>query len=97
MYDLDVLWEKKQLQEAEEEKKRAEEAEKEEQKKRKRAEQTYEVEYITQKRILDGEIEYRVHWKNYNARQRTWEKESELSHCRRAIAAFEQKFKTAKH
>ena len=75
----------------------AEEAEKEEQKKRKRAEQTYEVEFITQKRILDGEIEYRVHWKNYSARQRTWEKESELSHCRRAIAAFEQNFKTAKH
>ncbi|KAJ8253454.1 hypothetical protein GJAV_G00213130, partial [Gymnothorax javanicus] len=54
-------------------------------------EDVYEVESIVDMRVEEGEILYRVRWKNYTADDDTWEPEANLEDCLEVLLAFRKK------
>ncbi|KAM3862188.1 M-phase phosphoprotein 8 [Diretmus argenteus] len=53
-------------------------------------EDVFEVERITDMRVEEGEVLYRVHWKNYCSDDDTWEPETHLEDCREVLLAFKK-------
>lgn len=51
----------------------------------------YEVEHIIDSRIHRRQLQYLVHWKGYNAMDRTWEPFKNLTHCQDLIKKFHTK------
>ncbi|XP_075266292.1 uncharacterized protein LOC142358676 isoform X2 [Convolutriloba macropyga] len=51
-------------------------------------EEDYEVEKITGHKRQDNEYVYKVRWKNYGKDQDTWEPQSNLDNCQRAIDEY---------
>ncbi len=56
-----------------------EEAEKEVQKTPKKDEERYEIEKITQMRLVDGQLQFFVHWEGYDEEDANWEIEANLN------------------
>jgi hypothetical protein len=61
-----------------------------------RAERVYTIDTIVDKRVVEGEVQYRVNWEGYDARSNTWESEENLQNARQKIAHFESKRKSKK-
>ncbi|XP_059198199.1 M-phase phosphoprotein 8 isoform X4 [Centropristis striata] len=53
-------------------------------------EDVYEVERIIDMRMEEGEVLYRVRWKNYCSDDDTWEPEAHLEDCREVLLAFKK-------
>ncbi|XP_012697794.2 M-phase phosphoprotein 8 isoform X2 [Clupea harengus] len=53
-------------------------------------EDVYEVERIIDMRVEEGEVLYRVRWKNYTADEDTWEPEAHLEDCREVLTAYKK-------
>uniref|UniRef100_A0A3B1KIL6 Chromo domain-containing protein n=1 Tax=Astyanax mexicanus TaxID=7994 RepID=A0A3B1KIL6_ASTMX len=53
-------------------------------------EDVYEVERIIDMRVEDGEILYRVRWKNYSSDDDTWEPKAHLEDCTEVLLAYER-------
>ncbi|TDH06585.1 hypothetical protein EPR50_G00114960 [Perca flavescens] len=53
-------------------------------------EDVYEVERIIDMRVEEGEVLYRVRWKNYCSDDDTWEPEAHLEDCREVLLAFKK-------
>ncbi|XP_062390483.1 M-phase phosphoprotein 8 isoform X2 [Sardina pilchardus] len=53
-------------------------------------EDVYEVERIIDMRVEEGEVLYRVRWKNYTADEDTWEPEAHLEDCREVLLAYKK-------
>ncbi|XP_027020195.2 M-phase phosphoprotein 8 isoform X2 [Tachysurus fulvidraco] len=53
-------------------------------------EDVYEVERIIDMRVEDGEILYRVRWKNYSSDDDTWEPKAHLEDCSEVLLAYER-------
>ncbi|KAM4608787.1 M-phase phosphoprotein 8 isoform 2-T2 [Polymixia lowei] len=53
-------------------------------------EDVYEVERIIDMRVEEGEVLYRVRWKNYCSDDDTWEPEAHLEDCREVLLAFKR-------
>ncbi|XP_035378906.1 M-phase phosphoprotein 8 isoform X1 [Electrophorus electricus] len=54
------------------------------------AEDVYEVEKIIDMRVADGEVQYRVRWKNYSSDDDTWEPQAHLEDCSEVLLAYER-------
>ncbi|KAJ8350947.1 hypothetical protein SKAU_G00260770 [Synaphobranchus kaupii] len=54
-------------------------------------EDVYEVERIIDMRTEEGEVLYRVRWKNYTSDEDTWEPEAHLEDCREVLLAYRKK------
>ncbi|KAK5890020.1 hypothetical protein CesoFtcFv8_013591 [Champsocephalus esox] len=50
----------------------------------------FEVERIIDMRVEEGEVLYRVRWKNYCSDDDTWEPEAHLEDCREVLLAFKK-------
>ncbi|KAJ8282202.1 hypothetical protein COCON_G00047210 [Conger conger] len=59
-------------------------------------EDVYEVEKIIDMRAEEGEVLYRVRWKNYTSDEDTWEPEAHLEDCREVLLAYKKKLAEAK-
>ncbi|KAJ0070642.1 hypothetical protein NL108_017142 [Boleophthalmus pectinirostris] len=59
-------------------------------------EDVYEVERIIDMRVEEGEVLYRVRWKNYCSDDDTWEPEAHLEDCREVLLAFKKNIAEAK-
>uniref|UniRef100_A0A3Q0RF60 M-phase phosphoprotein 8 n=1 Tax=Amphilophus citrinellus TaxID=61819 RepID=A0A3Q0RF60_AMPCI len=59
-------------------------------------EDVYEVEKIIDMRVEEGEVLYRVRWKNYCSDDDTWEPEAHLEDCREVLLAFKKSLAEAK-
>uniref|UniRef100_H2USR4 M-phase phosphoprotein 8 n=1 Tax=Takifugu rubripes TaxID=31033 RepID=H2USR4_TAKRU len=59
-------------------------------------EDVYEVERIIDMRVEEGEVLYRVRWKNYCSDDDTWEPEAHLEDCREVLLAFKNSMAEAK-
>ncbi|XP_028249103.1 M-phase phosphoprotein 8 isoform X3 [Parambassis ranga] len=59
-------------------------------------EDVYEVERIIDMRVEEGEVLYRVRWKNYCSDDDTWEPEAHLEDCREVLLAFKKSQADAK-
>ncbi|XP_068185625.1 M-phase phosphoprotein 8 isoform X3 [Antennarius striatus] len=59
-------------------------------------EDVYEVERIIDMRVEEGEVLYRVRWKNYCSDDDTWEPEAHLEDCREVLLAFKKAVADAK-
>ncbi|XP_022074150.2 M-phase phosphoprotein 8 isoform X2 [Acanthochromis polyacanthus] len=59
-------------------------------------EDVYEVERIIDMRVEEGEVLYRVRWKNYCSDDDTWEPEAHLEDCREVLLAFKKSMAEAK-
>ncbi|XP_026150656.1 M-phase phosphoprotein 8 isoform X3 [Mastacembelus armatus] len=59
-------------------------------------EDVYEVERIIDMRVEEGEVLYRVRWKNYCSDDDTWEPEAHLEDCREVLLAFKKSLAEAK-
>lgn len=59
-------------------------------------EDVYEVERIIDMRVEEGEVLYRVRWKNYCSDDDTWEPEAHLEDCREVLLAFKKTMAEAK-
>ncbi|XP_034043160.1 M-phase phosphoprotein 8 [Thalassophryne amazonica] len=59
-------------------------------------EDVYEVERIIDMRMEEGEVLYRVRWKNYCSDDDTWEPEAHLEDCREVLLAFKKNWTEAK-
>lgn len=59
-------------------------------------EDVYEVERIIDIRVEEGEVLYRVRWKNYCSDDDTWEPEAHLEDCREVLLAFKKAHVDAK-
>nr|XP_046259471.1 M-phase phosphoprotein 8 isoform X4 [Scatophagus argus] len=59
-------------------------------------EDVYEVERIIDMRVEEGEVLYRVRWKNYCSDDDTWEPEAHLEDCREVLLAFKKSMADAK-
>ncbi|XP_059417744.1 M-phase phosphoprotein 8-like isoform X1 [Carassius carassius] len=53
-------------------------------------EDVYEVERIIDMRVEEGEVLYRVRWKNYSSDDDTWEPEAHLDDCREVLLAYKK-------
>ncbi|XP_076119365.1 LOW QUALITY PROTEIN: M-phase phosphoprotein 8 [Alosa pseudoharengus] len=53
-------------------------------------EDVYEVEKIIDMRVEEGEVLYRVRWKNYTSDEDTWEPEAHLEDCREVLLAYKK-------
>ncbi|CAJ1079081.1 M-phase phosphoprotein 8 isoform X2 [Xyrichtys novacula] len=53
-------------------------------------EDVYEVERIIDMRVEEGEVLYRVRWKNYCSDDDTWEPEAHLEDCREVLLTFKK-------
>lgn len=53
-------------------------------------EDVYEVERIIDMRVEDGEILYRVRWKNYTSDDDTWEPRAHLEDCSEVLLTYER-------
>ncbi|KAM9347787.1 M-phase phosphoprotein 8 [Symphorus nematophorus] len=53
-------------------------------------EDVYEVERIIDMRVEEGEVLYRVRWKNYCSDDDTWEPEAHLEDCREVLLNFKK-------
>ncbi|XP_030642767.1 M-phase phosphoprotein 8 isoform X2 [Chanos chanos] len=53
-------------------------------------EDVYEVEKIIDMRVEEGEVLYRVRWKNYTSDDDTWEPEAHLDACREVLLAYKK-------
>ncbi|XP_038158591.1 M-phase phosphoprotein 8 isoform X3 [Cyprinodon tularosa] len=53
-------------------------------------EDVYEVERIIDMRVEEGEVLYRVRWKNYCSDDDTWEPEAHLEDCHEVLLAFKR-------
>ncbi|KAM6978963.1 M-phase phosphoprotein 8 isoform 2-T2 [Tautogolabrus adspersus] len=53
-------------------------------------EDQYEVERIIDMRVEEGEVLYRVRWKNYCSDDDTWEPEAHLEDCREVLLTFKK-------
>ncbi|TSV41621.1 M-phase phosphoprotein 8 [Bagarius yarrelli] len=53
-------------------------------------EDVYEVERIIDMRMEDGEVLYRVRWKNYSSDDDTWEPKAHLEDCSEVLLAYER-------
>ncbi|XP_056145395.1 M-phase phosphoprotein 8 [Lampris incognitus] len=53
-------------------------------------EDVYEVERIIDMRVEEGEMLYRVRWKNYCSDDDTWEPEAHLEDCREVLLAYKK-------
>ncbi|XP_074550467.1 M-phase phosphoprotein 8 isoform X2 [Halichoeres trimaculatus] len=53
-------------------------------------EDVYEVERIIDVRVEEGEVLYRVRWKNYCSDDDTWEPEAHLEDCREVLLTFKK-------
>ncbi|XP_017326057.1 M-phase phosphoprotein 8 isoform X1 [Ictalurus punctatus] len=53
-------------------------------------EDVYEVERIIDMRVEDGEVLYRVRWKNYSSDDDTWEPKAHLEDCSEVLLAYER-------
>ena len=58
-------------------------------------EEEYEVEKVADKRIIDGNVEYLLKWKNYPDTDNTWEAQEGLQ-CAELIEEFEKILKEKK-
>ena len=56
------------------------------------AEDEYEVEFIVDKRMLKGKVEYQVKWKGWDHDDNTWEPVGNLD-CQELIEEFERTYK----
>ncbi|XP_045910809.1 M-phase phosphoprotein 8 isoform X1 [Micropterus dolomieu] len=59
-------------------------------------EDVYEVERIIDVRVEEGEVLYRVRWKNYCSDDDTWEPEAHLEDCREVLLTFKKSMADAK-
>ncbi|CAN9497493.1 unnamed protein product [Ophioblennius macclurei] len=59
-------------------------------------EDVYEVERIIDMRVEEGEVLYRVRWKNYCSDDDTWEPEAHLEDCREVLLTFKKAVTEAK-
>ncbi|KAJ8013062.1 hypothetical protein DPEC_G00049400 [Dallia pectoralis] len=59
-------------------------------------EDVYEVERIIDMRTEEGEVLYRVRWKNYTSDDDTWEPEAHLEDCREVLLAYKRALAEAK-
>ncbi|XP_019956232.1 M-phase phosphoprotein 8 isoform X2 [Paralichthys olivaceus] len=59
-------------------------------------EDVYEVERIIDMRLEEGEVLYRVRWKNYCSDDDTWEPEAHLEDCREVLLAYKKAMVEAK-
>ncbi|CAL9689816.1 unnamed protein product [Knipowitschia caucasica] len=59
-------------------------------------EDVYEVERIIDMRVEEGEVLYRVRWKNYCSDDDTWEPEAHLEDCREVLVNFKKKIAESK-
>ncbi|XP_024919341.1 M-phase phosphoprotein 8 isoform X7 [Cynoglossus semilaevis] len=59
-------------------------------------EDVYEVERIIDMREEEGDVLYRVRWKNYCSDDDTWEPEAHLEDCREVLLAFKKNIADAK-
>ncbi|KAM9343138.1 M-phase phosphoprotein 8 [Pholidichthys leucotaenia] len=59
-------------------------------------EDVYEVERIIDMRVEEGEVLYRVRWKNYCSDDDTWEPEAHLEDCREVLLAYKKLLADAK-
>uniref|UniRef100_A0A3Q3R1X2 Chromo domain-containing protein n=1 Tax=Monopterus albus TaxID=43700 RepID=A0A3Q3R1X2_MONAL len=59
-------------------------------------EDVYEVERIIDMRVEEGEVLYRVRWKNYCSDDDTWEPEAHLEDCGEVLLAFKKSLADAK-
>ncbi|XP_053295359.1 M-phase phosphoprotein 8 isoform X4 [Pleuronectes platessa] len=59
-------------------------------------EDVYEVERIIDMRLEEGEVLYRVRWKNYCSDDDTWEPEAHLEDCREVLLAYKKAMGEAK-
>ncbi|XP_065105028.1 M-phase phosphoprotein 8 isoform X2 [Paramisgurnus dabryanus] len=53
-------------------------------------EDVYEVERIIDMKVEEGEVLYRVRWKNYSSDDDTWEPEAHLDDCREVLLAYKR-------
>ncbi|XP_059896821.1 M-phase phosphoprotein 8 isoform X2 [Gadus macrocephalus] len=53
-------------------------------------EDVYEVERIIDMRLEEGEVLYRVRWKNYSSDDDTWEPEAHLEDCREVLLNYKK-------
>ncbi|KAF4087255.1 hypothetical protein AMELA_G00093430 [Ameiurus melas] len=53
-------------------------------------EDVYEVERIIDMRVEEGEVLYRVRWKNYSSDDDTWEPKAHLEDCSEVLLAYER-------
>lgn len=53
-------------------------------------EDVYEVERIIDVRVEEGEVLYRVRWKNYSSEDDTWEPEAHLDDCKEVLLAYKK-------
>ncbi|XP_051999191.1 M-phase phosphoprotein 8 isoform X2 [Xyrauchen texanus] len=53
-------------------------------------EDVYEVERIIDVRVVEGEVLYRVRWRNYSSDDDTWEPEAHLDDCREVLLAYKK-------
>jgi hypothetical protein len=58
-------------------------------------EEEYEVDKITDSRIFRCQLQYRVKWKGYEEGSDSWEPAANLTHAKRKIADFHQKYSSA--
>ncbi|XP_041739272.2 uncharacterized protein LOC121571704 isoform X2 [Coregonus clupeaformis] len=59
-------------------------------------EDVYEVERIIDMRTEEGEVLYRVRWKNYSSDDDTWEPEAHLEDCREVLLVYKRALAEAK-
>uniref|UniRef100_A0A8C6UCR7 Chromo domain-containing protein n=1 Tax=Neogobius melanostomus TaxID=47308 RepID=A0A8C6UCR7_9GOBI len=59
-------------------------------------EDVYEVERIIDMRVEEGEVLYRVRWKNYCSDDDTWEPEAHLEDCREVLLTYKKNMAEAK-
>ncbi|KAJ8246737.1 hypothetical protein GJAV_G00254820 [Gymnothorax javanicus] len=59
-------------------------------------EDVYEVERIIDMRTEEGEVLYRVRWKNYTSDDDTWEPEAHLEDCTEVLLAYKKKLAESK-
>ncbi|XP_071337656.1 piggyBac transposable element-derived protein 4-like [Trachinotus anak] len=59
-------------------------------------EDVYEVERIIDMRVEEGDVLYRVRWKNYCSDDDTWEPEAHLEDCREVLSALKKSLADAK-
>ena len=63
---------------------------------KKKAEKSWVVEKIVDKRIIDNVVNYRIKWEGYASKHNTWESESNLSSAMGAVAKYEKGIKRRK-